>query len=109
MPKSKGRAKTGAAKSDAQRQREYQKRRRGQFAEMLDHYLDDVDIITEWKDGKRVVTFDMGVDTNAALEAIAKARGTTLDDILRGVVDKNLKQAVKLQEVKERYQQREGK
>ena len=105
MPKAKGRTKTGTAKSDAQRQREYQNRRRGEFAEMLDHFLDDVEIFTEWKDGKRVVTFDMSPETNAALESIAKARGTTLDDILRGVVDKNLKQAVKLQEVKERYQQ----
>ena len=25
----------------------------------LDHLIDDVDIFTEWKDGKRVVTFDM--------------------------------------------------
>ena len=31
---------------------------RKQLQATLDGYLDDVDIILEWKDGKRVVTFD---------------------------------------------------
>ena len=61
-----------------------------QLQATLDGYLDDVKIIMEWKDGKRVVTFDMAKTTNDALELVAAAQGTTLDVILRGVISKNL-------------------
>ena len=77
-----------------------------QLQATLDGYLDDVDIFTEWKDGKRVVTFDMGKDTNDALELVAAAQGKTLDEILRGVVAKNLKEAAKLKLVKDKHEAR---
>ena len=75
-----------------------------QLQATLDGYLDDVKIIMEWKDGKRVVTFDMAKTTNDALELVAAAQGTTLDVILRGVISKNLLEGAKLLQVKERAQ-----
>ena len=93
---------------NAKNQKAYRDRERKKFMNTLDHLIDDVDIFTEWKDGKRVVTFDMSRETNAALELVAGEQGKTLDDILRAVVAKNLKEAANLKELKEKYG-KEGK
>ena len=88
----------------AKDQRAYREREKAKVLAILDDLLDDVDIFTEWKDGKRVVTFDMGKDTNAALELVAAAQGKTLDQILRGVVAKSLKEGAKLKLVKDKHE-----
>ena len=79
---------------------------RRELAAMLDNLIDDVEIFTEWKDGKRVVTFDMAKTTNEALELVAQAQGKTLDEILRGVITKHLKEGAKLKMVKEGHERR---
>ena len=51
-----------------------------------------------------VITFDMAQTTNEALELVAQAQGKTLDEILRGVITKNLKLAAKLNVVKANHE-----
>ena len=89
-------------------QRIYMTKERKKLQATLDGYLDDVDIILEWKDGKRVVTLAMSKTTNDALELVARTQGKTLDEILRGVIAKNLKEAAKLKLVKDKHDAAHG-
>lgn len=78
---------------------------RAELAAILDNLIDDVDVIvTKPRGGKQRVTFDMGKDTQAALELVAAAQGTTLDAVLRDVIDRQLTIAAKLQQLKRREQ-----
>ena len=95
---------TGQKKLEATKrgQVKLQEKKREELASIIDDLMDDVEVfITRTENGKQRVTFDMGADTQAALEMVASAKGTTLDAILRGVISKNLLEAAKLRQVKE--------
>ena len=95
-------------KTNAERQRNFKAREKTKLLDKIDDLLDDVDILVEWQDGRRVVTFDMGVDTHAALEVFAQAQGKTLDQILRGVMGNHIQQVVKLRRLKAEHNAREA-
>ena len=94
---------TGERKREATRRAQavLNERKREELGAILDNLIDDVEIfITRPESGKQRVTFDMGADTQAALEMVAAAQGTTLDAIMRGVITKNLLEGAKLRQVK---------
>ena len=91
----------------AKDQRAYRRREKAKLAAELDNLIDDVDVIvTKPKDGKQIITFDMGRQTAEALELVAAAQGKNLDEILRGVITKNLKEAARLKMVKDSHERR---
>ena len=71
--------------------------------EMIDHLLDDVDIFPERRDGKLFITYDMGVDTAAALEKLANAQGLTLDQLMRRSLARSIEAGKKLADMKANY------
>ena len=93
--------------SDVERQRKSQEGKRAKIQEIIDAHLADVNVFTEVRNGKQFVTFDMSEETNQALNEIAKAKGTTLDDILRGVIAKNLRDWAKFKLMKEARERKE--
>ena len=93
--------------SDVERQRKSQEGKRAKIQEIIDAHLADVNVFTEVRDGKQFVTFDMSEETNQALNEIAKAKGTTLDDILRAVIAKNLREWARFKLMKEARERKE--
>ena len=93
-------------KTAATRAKEYRDKQRAAVEAIIEDYTDDVEVWISPKDGdptKQVITFDMGADTEAALQALCHAKGTTLDAVLRGVIDAHLKQAAKLGALKRKH------
>ena len=95
---------TGEKKREANKRgkAKLQEKKRKELLAYIDDQIDDVEvIITNPEPGKQRITYEMGVDTLAALEMVAIAQGTTFDAIMRAVITKNLLEAAKLRQVKE--------
>ena len=93
------------AKTGVQRTTEWRKKKGERMQAVIKDLLDDVDIlVTRPKDGKQVVTFDMGRQTADALELVAAAQGTTLDKLMRGSITKNIREAARLKMVKDSHE-----
>ena len=90
-----------------QRTNAWKKKKGERMKAVISDLLDDVDIlVTKPKDGKQVITFDMGRQTAEALELVARAQGTTLDKLMRGSITKNIREAARLKMVKESHERR---
>ena len=92
VSKKRGRPKTGNAKSNTERQREFRARAPEREAELaaqwrreLDHILDDVDIIPEQINGKWNITWDMSEETAAVIVGLYRLQGKdmTIHEILK--------------------------
>ena len=95
-------AKTKAGRDPA-KNRANVARHRERALEVIDHLLGDVDIVPERRDGKWFITYDMGVDTAAALEVLAQAQGKSLDQLMRAGLARSITADRKLTELKAGY------
>ena len=95
------------SKTNAENQQAHRHRRMERVNEMLDHLMGDVDVFEEVKDdGKRYITVDMGVGTRQAIDLILATKGTTFDEWLKEAMQRQLKEAAMLRNLKVKHQGR---